>query len=97
MEDITPELAADIIRDYVLPMFDSKEKRNLRDKYRNLEKEIGNNLPAGFQPPNKNIRASAASESRITSGAPASGQGFDILERISKVETISMINQRKQS
>ena len=35
-ENISPELAAMIVKKYVLPMFESKEKKNLHAKYNKM-------------------------------------------------------------
>lgn len=38
IDDVSPEIAAEIVRDYLIPMFDTKEKRKLRTKYSKLRK-----------------------------------------------------------
>jgi hypothetical protein len=36
MDDISPELAAQIVKNYILPMFESDEKKYLKRKYDHL-------------------------------------------------------------
>jgi len=36
IDDVSPEIAAEIVRDYLIPMFDTKEKQKLRVKYKNM-------------------------------------------------------------
>lgn len=36
MDDISPELAAQIVKNYILPMFESDNKKHLRKKYSRL-------------------------------------------------------------
>jgi hypothetical protein len=35
-DNISPELAAQIVKHYILPMFESDEKKNLKNKYNKL-------------------------------------------------------------
>jgi len=37
---ITPELAAQVVKNYLLPMFESDEKRYLRKKYKKVSYHI---------------------------------------------------------
>ena len=34
--DISPELAAQIVKNYILPMFETQEKKHLRNKYNKM-------------------------------------------------------------
>ncbi len=36
MDDVSPELAALIVKNYILPMFESDNKRSLKRKYTKL-------------------------------------------------------------
>lgn len=40
IDDISPELAAQIVKNFILPMFESDEKRYLRKKYQGLAGKI---------------------------------------------------------
>lgn len=56
MEEISPELAAMIVKNYILPMFESSHKRDLKTKYNKMagiRAATGRNLKA-FNAPASN-------------------------------------------
>ena len=72
IDDISPELAAQIVKNYILPMFESDEKKYLKRKYDHLHSPKSQSKR---QPSQQTARETGAIDSAMGSAAPKTVYG----------------------